>query len=172
MKSYFSYIFNNIEEYLIVTLITLMLFTTTIQVIGRLIGNPPMWTEEFTRFCLTYFLFIGMSVGIKKAKHVGVYIFASKLPKALKYIVIFLLLIIMGTFLFLMVWLGAQITLKAYTFRMRGSFLPIPMWVLYLIMPFSGLLGLIRLYQSIKEKDWLELIVNYNKKEDSLINND
>lgn len=165
MKSFVSDFFNKLEEYLILLLILLMLFTTTIQVVGRLLGNPPMWTEEFTRFCLTYFLFIGMSIGIREAKHVGVYIFASKLPRKIQPIIIFLLLLIMGTYLFFTVWLGLQLTFKAYAIKMRGSFLPIPMWILYAVMPFSGFLGLIRLYQGIKEKTWFNLICNYNARE-------
>ncbi|MCV0429620.1 MAG: TRAP transporter small permease subunit [Roseibium sp.] len=50
------------------------------QVLGRTIGNSPVWTEELTRFALIYMTALGVGLGLLSGDLVNVDIICDALP--------------------------------------------------------------------------------------------
>lgn len=70
---FFRCIVANIEEYLCAFLIGCMLLSLIIQVSVRVITHDGMaWTEEFSRFCFIWAVFVGMALAAKRCFHVRI----------------------------------------------------------------------------------------------------
>lgn len=69
----FRCLVDNIEEYLCAFLIGCMLLSLIVQVSVRVITHDGMaWTEEFSRFCFIWAVFVGMVLAAKRCFHVRI----------------------------------------------------------------------------------------------------
>ncbi len=69
----FRCIVDNIEEYLCAFLIGCMLISLIVQVSVRVVTHDGMaWTEEFSRFCFIWAVFVGMVLAAKRCFHVRI----------------------------------------------------------------------------------------------------
>jgi TRAP-type C4-dicarboxylate transport system permease small subunit len=58
---------------------SLMCFIVLWQVISRFIlNNPSRWSEEVARYLMIWITFLGASVGVKTASHLGLTIFVKR----------------------------------------------------------------------------------------------
>lgn len=58
----------------------ILIASVVIQVVGRLIGDSPVWTEELTRFALLYLVAFGVGLAFRSGDLVNVEIVAESLP--------------------------------------------------------------------------------------------
>jgi len=66
-------LYDNLEEYLCVFLCGLMILCLIIQVGIRIIsGSALAWTEELSRFCFIWTVYIGASLAAKRVAHVRI----------------------------------------------------------------------------------------------------
>lgn len=54
-----------------------LIAAVTIQVVGRILGNSPVWTEELTRFALLYVAAVGAGLSFKSGDLVNVDVFCE-----------------------------------------------------------------------------------------------
>jgi TRAP-type transport system small permease protein len=57
-----------------------LMASVLIQVVGRLIGNSPVWTEELTRFALLFLAAFGAGLSLKTGDLVNVDLVCEALP--------------------------------------------------------------------------------------------
>ena len=78
-------IFDNFEEYACVAAIALMIISLGAQILVRsAFGGSLAWSEEFSRFCFIWTVFLGMAVGAKKLVHVRITAGVMLLPDHLR----------------------------------------------------------------------------------------
>lgn len=53
-----------------------------VQVFGRITGDSPVWTEEFTRYALLYLAAFGVGLGLRSGDLVNVDLVCDRLPGA------------------------------------------------------------------------------------------
>lgn len=148
MKKFFEVIKNSVEEFLIIVFLCGIILATLIQIIARISYKSIMWTQNISCICLICFIFIGISVGIKDEKHVSVYLFVNKMSRNLKKR-IFLIVAIFNLFFLTMLGIfGVSISLWSYKFKVSGGI--IPLYLIYSIIPFSCLLGILRIFEKLK----------------------
>ncbi|SDU18971.1 TRAP transporter small permease [Stappia sp. ES.058] len=58
----------------------LLMASVLIQVVGRLTGNAPVWTEELTRFALLYLIAFGSGLAFRSGDLVNVDVICESLP--------------------------------------------------------------------------------------------
>lgn len=118
--------------------IALILF---INVILRYIfGSSIEWAEEFTRYGIVWITFIGTSVCIYKGAHLGIDSLLSLLSQNGARILNSIIIIICVIFSLIFVILSLTITLKAAESGQVSSTIGIPIYFIYGVMPFSGIL--------------------------------
>lgn len=118
--------------------IALILF---INVILRYIfGSSIEWAEEFTRYGIVWITFIGTSVCIYKGAHLGIDSLLSLLSQNGARILNIIIIIICVIFSLIFVILSLTITLKAAESGQVSSTIGIPIYFIYGVMPFSGIL--------------------------------
>ena len=74
-------IYDNFEEYLCVTLCAGMILCLALQVSIRMIwGSALAWTEELSRYCFIWTVYIGMSLATKRLAQVRITAQFLKMP--------------------------------------------------------------------------------------------
>jgi TRAP-type transport system small permease protein len=69
-------------RWLVAATFTVLLIAVLIQIVSRLLlPNPPIWTEELSRFCLIFAAAFGAGLALRSGELVGVDIFTMNLSR-------------------------------------------------------------------------------------------
>ncbi|WP_085522684.1 TRAP transporter small permease [Tuberibacillus sp. Marseille-P3662] len=120
-----------------------------LQVIGRLIGYPFPWTVELTRFLFIWLIFLGISIGFRKAESPRVTFLINYLPLYFNKIAVWIYAIASIGFFLFMLYSGIQLTLQQWTVNETSSALQLPMWIIGMSIPFAALTGVLNVVQSL-----------------------
>ena len=124
----------------IVILFGILIFVVFIQVIARYIFNSPFsWSEEIARYIQVWLIFLTSSICIRKGRHIlldyATHYFSSKIKKINEIIGNLIIMI----YLFVMTIYGWK-TVIAIFGRQTSPAMQIPLYLIYLALPLSGLL--------------------------------
>lgn len=141
---------NNIERVILLILLVVMTVVTVLQVFMRYVmENSLTWSEELARFCFIWLVYIGISYGVKRAKHVRVEAILSIVKRRGKFVINLIANVLFLYFAIYATYYGFTIM---NTIQSTGQIAPstgIPMAIMYLGMPIGMLLTAIRLVQRI-----------------------
>lgn len=127
-------------------------------VIMRYVFNEPKaWVEEVVRYLIIWGTFIGFAIALRHNQHIQVDILYDKLSGKSKRIIDFFATSVSIIFCIAFTYYGAILVEARYHSGMVSLDVGIPMWIIYLILPISGILFLLRfierLVQLIRGKD-------------------
>lgn len=129
-----------IEKKALFVLVSGCLFILFINVVLRYIFEYSLgWTEEVATYVLVFIVYIGSSVGASNNSQIRVGILADYFPRLGKYLDLFSD-IIGFIFAFFLVLLGFQFVIVQWISGMKSIAIPIPMYLVYGILPLGGLL--------------------------------
>ena len=146
--------YNTAEKWTLIAMMAAMVIAIFAQVFTRyVLGQALYWSEEFGKFVFVWASWLGCSAGMTKKEHIQVLLLPNALHKKgkyksekINYIIIdvlwFITSIIVAIYGFEIV--GGQIETGVY-----GASTGIPMWLVYLGVPFSASLVCIRLLGEI-----------------------
>lgn len=137
------------EEVLLFIFSTIMVSVIFLQVVMRVSGNSLSWSEELGRYCFIWLVYIGISYGVKKQRHIKVDVMLLLLKGKAK-----LTLAIIANLLFLFFSLyvvvnGYDIASQLLSFGQQSPALHIPMGLVYMATPVGFALTAIRLVQNL-----------------------
>ncbi|SFK17106.1 TRAP-type C4-dicarboxylate transport system, small permease component [Halobacillus dabanensis] len=137
------------EEVLLFIFSTIMVSVIFLQVAMRVSGNSLSWSEELGRYCFIWLVYIGISYGVKKQRHIKVDVMLLLLKGKAK-----LTLAIIANLLFLFFSLyvvvnGYDIASQLLSFGQQSPALNIPMGLVYMATPVGFALTAIRLVQNL-----------------------
>ncbi|KGP72832.1 TRAP transporter small permease [Pontibacillus yanchengensis] len=138
-----------IEEALLVLFSSVMVSVIFLQVVMRLSGNSLSWSEELGRYCFIWLVYVGISYGVKKQRHLKVDVMLLLLKDRGKLILSIISNLLFLTFAILVVRYGTSISLQLLSFGQQSPALHIPMGLVYLAAPIGLGLTAIRLLQNI-----------------------
>ena len=120
------------------------------QVISRYFFEyTPLWSEELARYLIVWSIFIGVSVGVRENKHIGVDALIRFLPQTLKVACECLLNLIGIAVVAVLIWTSIQFIQRTIEFEQLTPAMRIPMYIPYLAMPVGLSLSAIRFLQNI-----------------------
>lgn len=141
---------NNIERVTLLILLAVMTIVTVLQVFMRYVmENSLSWSEELARFCFIWLVYIGISYGVKRAKHVRVEAILSVLKRRGKFVINLIANVLFLYFAIYATYYGFSIMNSIQATGQTAPALGIPMSIMYLGMPIGMLLTIIRLVQRI-----------------------
>lgn len=141
---------NNIERAILLVLLVVMTIVTVLQVFMRYVmENSLTWSEELARFCFIWLVYIGISYGVKRAKHVRVEAVLSILKRRGKFVVNLIANVLFLYFAVYATYYGFTIMNTIQTTGQMAPSLGIPMSIMYLGMPIGMALTILRLIQRI-----------------------
>ncbi len=133
---------DKVIEWLLVGLLSLMVFNVSWQVFSRfVIGNPSSWTEELTRYSLIWLGMIGAGYVTGKKMHLAIDYFANKVKEPTRsYIEIFIHATVLLFALTVMVVGGTNLVALTLYLEQISASLQIQLGYVYLALPISGIL--------------------------------
>lgn len=153
-KSSMSKFFNCVdmlENIIVGVALSGMFFTVMAQIIGRVLARPFPWTEETTRYLFIWMMFIALASGFNKAESSRVSLLLNVGPNWLKKISELLYaVVVIGFFLFMVIF-GVELVQQQAALNEMGTALRIPMTIIGMCVPVSGVLGVIGTIQSFME---------------------
>lgn len=144
---------DHIEEVFIVFFTLLMIVSIALQVFMRYVMNNSLsWSEELARYCFIWLIYTGISLAVKKQKHMrvdAIFMFVKGKGE--------IILGMIGNLLFLLFALfaiayGSEITIKILTWGQASPAINLPMWLVYLAEPVGMGLTVIRLIQLLVQQ--------------------
>jgi TRAP-type C4-dicarboxylate transport system permease small subunit len=118
---------------MLILLIALMVFFTSLQIICRVFFNALSWSEEITRYLLVYSTFFGAASVYKKNGHISVLVVQQLLPPRFqKYAIVFVNLLCTALFGVAVFYGFRYMSLQG---NQLSAALRIPMKYLYMSIP-------------------------------------
>jgi C4-dicarboxylate transporter DctQ subunit len=144
-----------LEEYIPAVLMLVTSLLVFVQVVIRYIFSSSLiWVEEFARYGIVWFVFLGASLAVRNGAHASVDVLVGLLPGKPKKAVQIIATIISIVFCVLITYYGLDLVMRV---RQMGNTTPamkIPMYIPYLAIPVGCLLMAFRyvlqLFREIK----------------------
>lgn len=147
-----------IEEILAAIFFSIGILLIFYGVVMRYIMNDPQaWVEEVSRYSLIWGVFLGFGLALKHNQHIQVDILYDKLNNTGKLIMNLIATGLSIVFCLIYTYYGYILVENRYTSGMVSLDVGIPMWFVYLILPLSGVLFLLR---------FIERLVNILRRKD------
>lgn len=121
------------------------------QVVGRLLERPFPWTEELTRACFIWMVFMGMAAGMRHADSARVTVLFEYLPKSLRSVALPCYLVFSLGFFALMAWTGFAMVRQQLTMNETIATLGWPSWVIGIVVPLSAVVAIVGTWASLRE---------------------
>ena len=120
-----------------------ILIVVLMQVTGRLLGHPLPWTEEAVRFLFIWMVFLGLAAGYT-VESARVVVFLALARSLSRHIAVPIYVGFSVLFFVIMGWTGIGLVRQQITMHEVAATLPMPMWVIGLIMPVSSVVAIPR----------------------------
>lgn len=148
---------DKVIKYILVVLMIVLSCLGVFQVVGRLIGVVPSWTEEAIRFLFIWASCIGAAIGIKEHIHIGIDVVVNLCPFKVRKAFAVLVQILLLVFDSFIIKYGLDMVAK--TMAQPSPALRLPMAYVYLAVPVMGVLGVyysvLEIVRIIREKEAL-----------------
>jgi TRAP-type transport system small permease protein len=135
--------------YTVLILLAVLISLVFIQVVLRFVFSTGLvWAEELDRYIFVWLMFLGITMGIYKQKHIAITVIADRLGKFSK-VLRLLGHLITGVFFIILMWQGYQFMLVSISGM--AAVLPLNLGIIYSIIPLSSLLAILFLILVIVE---------------------
>ncbi len=138
-------IFAVFEEHIPATLMIVTSLTIFVQVVLRYVfGQSIVWAEEFARYGIVWFVFLGSSLAVRQGAHASVDVLVKLLPGVARRGVEILAIAISIAYCLMVTRFGLDLVFRV---RAMGNITPtleIPMFIPYLAIPVGCALMAIR----------------------------
>lgn len=122
------------------------------QVAGRLLGHPLPWTEEAVRFLFVWMVFLGLAAGFRTVESARVVVFLAYCRRVFQHLAVPIYVGSSVLFFVLMGWTGTSLVRQQIVMRETAATLPVPMWVIGLIMPVSAVVAILAIVDSLRTR--------------------
>lgn len=112
-------------------------------------NTPKAWVEEVARYTIIWGVFGGFGMALKHNQHIQVDILYDYLNDKMKFILNIIATGLSIAFCVLYTYYGYILVESRYSSGMVSLDVGIPMWIIYLILPISGILFLLRFIERL-----------------------
>lgn len=140
----------NLEAVIVTILLLSMSFLVGLQVVMRYVfHNSLSWSEELARYMFIWLVYVGISYGVKRNRHICIDFVHDILPSKGAAVLSMLADLIFFAFALLAVKYGSNIVSRVVFSTQTSPALEIPMWLVYSAVPVGFGLVCLRLLQSL-----------------------
>lgn len=139
-----------LEECFLVVLSSVMVVVIAAQVFMRYILTYSLpWSEELARYCFIWIVYIGISYGIKRQRHIKVDILLLVLKGKAKIVLHIIANLIFFAFACFVVIYGYDVAARLLQFGQTSPALNLPIGLVYLATPVGMALASVRIIQQL-----------------------
>jgi TRAP-type C4-dicarboxylate transport system permease small subunit len=118
------------------------------SIIGRILGLPTTQVQEIIQYGFVVSILFGISFAAKEREHIRADIILEHVSEKIKRIMLLFADLIWLFFSACLVWYGVPFIQNMIEFPQYTALLRIPFWILYAMVPLSGLLTCFRIIQT------------------------
>lgn len=153
MKKVLLKIWDNLEGWICILIMVVMVFILFQQVVLRYVfSNSNAWSEELARYLHIYLIFISCSLAMKKDTHIKIDIMLRVWPKKLRPYAALLGEFITITFFILTIYYSIVLTQKVFSMGQLSQSMLIPLGYIYMAIPIGYSLMTVRLIANLVRK--------------------
>ncbi|MCZ2722906.1 TRAP transporter small permease [Marinomonas sp. 15G1-11] len=141
----------NFEPALIIASVSLIVVLIFTNVILRLFDTTLPWAGELSRYLFVWMVYLGISYGIKKKRHLKVSVLFDILPRKASLVAQIFSDLLFLAYSFVVLYYGYVITAKAISRNQIAPAMEVSVGLLYAALVIGSLLSIIRLLMSINE---------------------
>lgn len=141
----------NFEPALIIASVSLIVVLIFTNVILRLFDTTLPWAGELSRYLFVWMVYLGISYGIKKKRHLKVSVLFDILPRKASLVAQIFSDLLFLAYSFVVLYYGYIITAKAISRNQIAPAMEVSVGLLYAALVIGSLLSIIRLLMSINE---------------------
>jgi TRAP-type C4-dicarboxylate transport system permease small subunit len=139
-----------IEEFIIAVCLGAMTIVIGFQVFMRYVLQDSLsWSEELSRYLFIFFVYAGVSYGVKKQRHIRVEAFTMWMSARKRKIILLIADILFLVFAVIVVGYGYLTAARIFRLNQLSPALDLPMGYVYATLPLCFVLVAIRLVQNI-----------------------
>ena len=152
MQNLLRFLDRRIEEIIIVTCLGIMTVVIGLQVFMRYVmQNSLSWSEELARYLFIFFIYAGISYGVKMQRHIKVEAFTMWMPDRAQAFIRLIAQLLFMAFSVLVIYYGYAVAAKIFKLHQSSPALDLPMGYVYATLPFCYVLVMIRLIQQFPQ---------------------
>jgi len=121
------------------------------QVASRLLGTPLPWSEELTRACFIWMIFMGLASSMRRADAARVTVFMQALPRPLRALALPIYVLATLGFFALMAWTGTTMVRQQFAMNETIATLGWPSWVIGAVIPVSAVVAALCTLASLRD---------------------
>lgn len=138
------------EEVILVLLSAVMVVVIFLQVFMRFVMQSSLaWSEELARYCMIWLVYVGISYGVKKQRHIKVDVLLMLFKHKGRIIFNIISNLLFLVFAIVIIIYGSDIAMKLLGWGQKSPALHIPMGYVYMATPIGMGLTVIRLLQQL-----------------------
>ncbi|WP_425846832.1 TRAP transporter small permease [Agrococcus sp. TSP3-2-1] len=126
-----------------------MLVILIIQVIGRLAGASPSWTEEASRFLFMDGVFLGFAAGFRAAVHPRVSYLVARGPGWLGKVSLHTTVVTAILFFTILAWKSIELVMQQMRTNETSPALAVSMWIITVPLAIAAVLSIVGVLQSV-----------------------
>ena len=126
-----------------------MLVLLSVQVVGRLIGSSPSWTEEAARFLFMDGVFLGFAAGFRAAVHPRVSYLVTRGPGWLGTVSLHATVVCALVFFGILAWKSAELVAQQMRNNETSPALSMSMWIVTVPLAVASILAIVGVIQSV-----------------------
>ena len=139
----------HIEEVFLILFSAIMVAVIFLQVVMRQFDNSLSWSEELARYSFIWLVYIGISYGVKKDRHIKVDVVLLLLKEKGQIILSIISNLLVAVFAIFAIRYGYDIASQLLGFGQKSPANQIPMGLIYMATPVGMGLTLIRIIQNL-----------------------
>lgn len=139
--------YNKLEAHLLVLSLAFTTVLIFVQVICRYVfSNSLSWSEELARYIFIWQIWLGTSVSMKENEHITLDMLENKFQGKAKNCLHIFANLVMILFCIFLTKYGYDLIVSMIARGNRSVALQIPMWIVYMSLPFSQLAVCLRVF--------------------------
>ena len=144
MKKFFA-VYDKAEEYALVASIIVTVSVIFFQVFMRVLFQRLIpWSEEFARFIFVWRVWLGVSLVTRRKGHLSINLLYNRVKGIPAVILQSLAKLVTMLFCVFIVITGWEVMMNMFSTGQTSPVLMLPLWILYLCIPFSFFITLLR----------------------------
>ena len=145
MKTFFKF-YDNFEEYLLAASIVVTVSVIFFQVLMRVFfGSLIVWSEELARFVFVWRVWLAVSLVTRRRGHLSINLLYNSVKGVPALILKTIARLVTMLFCVFLTYTGWAVMMNMFSTGQTSPVLMLPLWVLYLCIPFSFFITFVRL---------------------------
>lgn len=157
INHYVGVLLNGIEVSILVFCVASLAVLLIANVFARTFFQSIYFAEEISKFLVMLMTFVGVSFGVRKARHIRMGAFLDAMPPKVEKVFLIIISLVSAVVMGMMTWFSFKYLLNAMTMEHMTPALRVPKWTFYVIVPIGFGLACIQylrtILKNLTEKD-------------------